>query len=92
MSTTKKFSEGEVVYTRDGFLNVIGISNDISKYGGFGYKEGLRLVVKSSIHNETYTDSYRFEEMDYAIYEKALMSEREFLYNLREEKLEELLR
>lgn len=88
----RKFLEGEVVYTRDGFLNALERSNDISKYGGFGYKEGLRLVVKSSIHNETYTDSYRFEEIDYAIYEKALMSEREYLYNLREEKLENLLR
>lgn len=87
-----KFSIGDVVYTRDGFLNVIDRSNNISKYGGFGYKEGLRLVVKSSMINERYTDSYRFEEIDYAIYEKALMSEREYLYNLREEKLEELLR
>jgi hypothetical protein len=88
----RKFLDGDIVYTRDGFLNVLDRSNNIDKYGGFGYKEGLRLVVKSSMHNETYTDSYRFEEIEYAIYEKALMSEREYLYNLREEKLEELLR
>jgi hypothetical protein len=92
----RKFSIGDVVYTRDGFSNIITNNifnehNSVDNYGGHGYKEGLKLVVKSSTYNEIYTNAYRFESVDYAIYEKALMSEGEYLSMNRDEKLEELL-
>lgn len=90
------FSIGDDVYTRDGFSNTMdnhGINKyNIDKYGGYGYKEGLKLVITSIKQNDHYTNSYRFESIEYAIYEKALMSEAEYLFKTREEKLNELLR
>jgi hypothetical protein len=87
-----KFSIGEVVYTRDGFSNIFDKHHELDKYGGYGYKEGLRLVITSRMLNNYYTNSYRFDSIDFAIYEKALMPESEYFFKTREEKLIELLR